>query len=70
MCFVLFIAAGSFFSIPKRVAKILPAVFATDGMRAIPIVQSFLPCSTGCGASARADLQASTHLGIRLNALR
>jgi hypothetical protein len=41
MCFALFIAAGSFFSIPERVAKILPDAFATPGMRALPIALVF-----------------------------
>jgi nitrate/nitrite transporter NarK len=34
MCFALFIAAGSFFSIRARVAKILPEPFTTAPMRA------------------------------------
>ncbi len=42
MCFALFIAAGSFFSIPERVAKILPYPFTTPGMRALPIVLIFV----------------------------
>jgi uncharacterized membrane protein len=41
MCFALFIAAGSFFSIQERVAKILPAPFATGPMRALPILLLF-----------------------------
>jgi hypothetical protein len=41
MCFALFIAAGSFFSVRERVAKILPEVFATGPMRALPIVLLF-----------------------------
>jgi uncharacterized membrane protein len=41
MCFALFIAAGSFFSIRERVAKILPAPFTTGPMRALPIVLLF-----------------------------
>src|SRR5438045_3249876 len=41
MCFALFIAAGSFFSIRSRVAKILPAPFTTAPMRALPIVLLF-----------------------------
>jgi hypothetical protein len=36
MCFALFIAAGSFFSIRQRVAKILPDPFTTGPMRALP----------------------------------
>ena len=38
MCFALFIAAGSFFSIRERVAKILPEPFTTGPMRALPIL--------------------------------
>jgi hypothetical protein len=41
MCFALFIAAGSFFSIRERVAKILPEPFATAPMRALPILLLF-----------------------------
>jgi hypothetical protein len=41
MCFALFIAAGSFFSIRERVAKILPAAFTTGPMRALPILVLF-----------------------------
>jgi len=41
MCFALFIAAGSFFSIRHRVAKILPEPFTTGPMRALPIVLLF-----------------------------
>ena len=41
MCFALFIAAGSFFSIRERVAKVLPAPFTTGTMRALPIVILF-----------------------------
>ena len=41
MCFALFIAAGSFFSIRARVAKVLPAPFTTPLMRALPIVLLF-----------------------------
>ena len=41
MCFALFIAAGSFFSVPQRVAKVLPAPFATAPMRALPILLLF-----------------------------
>jgi hypothetical protein len=41
MCFALFIAAGSFFSLRERVAHILPAPFATGPMRALPIVLLF-----------------------------
>jgi hypothetical protein len=40
-CFALFIAAGSFFSIRERVAKILPEPFATAPMRALPILLLF-----------------------------
>ena len=41
MCFALFIAAGSFFSVPERVAKILPAPFTAGSMRALPILLLF-----------------------------
>src|SRR5882672_3821168 len=41
MCFALFIAAGSFFSIRERVAKILPEPFTTAPMRALPILLVF-----------------------------
>src|SRR5882724_8811857 len=41
MCFALFIAAGSFFSIRARVAKILPEPFTTAPMRALPILLLF-----------------------------
>ena len=41
MCFALFIAAGSFFSIRERVAKILPEPFTTGWMRALPILVLF-----------------------------
>jgi hypothetical protein len=41
MCFALFIAAGSFFSIRARVAKILPPPFTTPAMRMLPIVLVF-----------------------------
>ena len=42
MCFALFIAAGSFFSIRARVAKILPDPFTTAPMRALPILLVFI----------------------------
>jgi len=42
MCFGLFIAAGSFFSVPMRVAKILPQPFTTPAMRALPVVLVFV----------------------------
>src|SRR6185295_18716878 len=42
MCFALFIAAGSFFSIRSRVAKILPEPFTTAPMRALPILLLFV----------------------------
>lgn len=42
MCFGLFIAAGSFFSIEARVAKILPDPFTTAAMRALPIALVFI----------------------------
>lgn len=41
MCFALFIAAGSFFSIRERVAKVLPEPFTTGLMRALPILLVF-----------------------------
>lgn len=41
MCFALFIAAGSFFSIRERVARILPEPFTTGWMRALPILVLF-----------------------------
>jgi hypothetical protein len=41
MCFALFIAAGSFFSIRERVAKILPEPFTAAPVRALPIVLLF-----------------------------
>jgi hypothetical protein len=42
MCFALFIAAGSFFSIRSRVARVLPEPFTTPAMRALPIVLVFV----------------------------
>jgi uncharacterized membrane protein len=41
MCFALFIAAGSFFSIRERVAKVLPEPLTTGPMRALPILLLF-----------------------------
>ena len=41
MCFALFIAAGSFFSIRERVAKVLPEPFTTPAMRALPVALVF-----------------------------
>lgn len=41
MCFALFIAAGSFFSVRARVATILPEPMTTGFMRAVPIVLLF-----------------------------
>ena len=41
MCFALFIAAGSFFSIRERVAQVLPEPFTSGPMRALPIVLLF-----------------------------
>lgn len=38
MCFALFIAAGSFFSIRERVGRILPEPFTSGPMRAVPIL--------------------------------
>jgi hypothetical protein len=42
MCFALFIAAGSFFSIRARVAKVLPELFTTPLMRALPVLLIFV----------------------------
>ena len=42
MCFALFIAAGSFFSIRARVAKILPEPFTTPTMRFLPVILVFV----------------------------
>jgi hypothetical protein len=42
MCFALFIAAGSFFSIRERVAKVLPEPFTTPAMRALPVALVFV----------------------------
>jgi hypothetical protein len=42
MCFALFVAAGSFFSIRARVARILPAPFTTGTMRALPVLLIFV----------------------------
>ena len=42
MCFALFIAAGSFFSIRARVARVLPEPFTTGPMRALPVVLVFV----------------------------
>lgn len=41
MCLALFIAAGSFFSIRERVAKVLPEPFTTPWMRALPVALVF-----------------------------
>jgi uncharacterized membrane protein len=41
MCFALFIAAGSFFSIRERVAKVLPYPFTIGPLRALPILLLF-----------------------------
>jgi hypothetical protein len=41
MCFAMFIAAGSFFSIRERVARILPEPFTTGPMRALPFLVLF-----------------------------
>ena len=41
MCFALFIAAGSFFSIRERVATILPEPLTTGPMRLLPILLLF-----------------------------
>jgi hypothetical protein len=42
MCFALFIAVGSFFSIRERVAKILPEPFTSMPMRMLPILLVFV----------------------------
>jgi hypothetical protein len=42
MCFALFIAAGSFFSIRARVATVLPEPFTTPLMRLLPILLLFV----------------------------
>jgi hypothetical protein len=42
MCFALFIAAGSFFSIRARVARILPEPFTTPAMRILPVALVFV----------------------------
>ncbi|HEY7288671.1 MAG TPA: hypothetical protein VH583_02455 [Vicinamibacterales bacterium] len=42
MCFALFIAAGSFFSIRSRVAKVLPEPFLSAPMRALPVLLVFV----------------------------
>ena len=42
MCFGLFVAAGSFFSIRARVAKILPEPFLSAPMRMLPILLVFV----------------------------
>jgi uncharacterized membrane protein len=41
MCFALFIAAGSFFSVRERVAKLLPEPLTTAPMRMLPIALVF-----------------------------
>jgi len=41
MCFALFVAAGSFFSVRERVAKILPEPFTSGPMRLLPILLVF-----------------------------
>ena len=38
MCFALFIATGSFFSVPARVRTILPEAFATPPLQLIPLL--------------------------------
>jgi hypothetical protein len=42
MCFALFIAAGSFFSIRSRVARILPEPFLSVPMRMLPVALVFV----------------------------
>jgi hypothetical protein len=41
MCFALFIAAGSFFSVRERVATVLPEPLTIGPMRALPILLLF-----------------------------
>lgn len=41
MCFALFIAAGSFFSIRERVARVLPEVFTNGPLRLLPVLLIF-----------------------------
>ena len=41
MCFALFVATASFFSIRSRVARILPEPFTTMPMRALPVLLVF-----------------------------
>jgi hypothetical protein len=41
MCFALFMALGSFFSIRARVAMILPEPFTTPAMRLLPVILLF-----------------------------
>jgi uncharacterized membrane protein len=41
MCFALFIAAGSFFSVEERVAKVLPQLFTSLPVRMLPIALLF-----------------------------
>jgi uncharacterized membrane protein len=41
MCFAMFIATGSFFSIRARVARILPEPFLSGPMRALPVLLVF-----------------------------
>lgn len=42
MCFALFIAAGSFFSIRARVARVFPEPLTTPAMRALPVILVFV----------------------------
>jgi uncharacterized membrane protein len=42
MCFALFIASASFFSIRARVARVLPEPFTTGPMRAVPVLLVFV----------------------------
>lgn len=42
MCFALFIATGSFFSIRSRVARVLPEPFLSGPMRALPVLLVFV----------------------------
>jgi nitrate/nitrite transporter NarK len=63
MCFALFIAAGSFFSIRARVAKILPQPFTTAPMRALPILLVFVAMFYWLWRVRRRPLGGSSDLG-------
>lgn len=60
MCFALFIAAGSFFSIRERVAKILPDPFTSGPMRALPILLLFGAMFYWITSSGRSESSQST----------